>query len=86
MSNQSQENTNAALLEIERLINEFKEKFQAGTSDPDHFITINEIEHMWSQLQNSTNVLYSDIVHEMMASVDESALIRKKNGNTGKEE
>jgi archaellum component FlaC len=31
------------LMEIERLIKEFKEKFEAGTSDTEHFMTKFEI-------------------------------------------
>jgi hypothetical protein len=66
------------LSEIERGIKAFKEKFEAKTLDPDDFITISEIESMWSELQNSTNNIYSSMLMDMMNSVDESGLIRKK--------
>jgi len=69
------------LAEIERLIKEFKEKFEAGTSDSDNFITITEIEKLWGELQNETNNIYSDLVHELMSTVNESELIRKKKRN-----
>lgn len=69
------------LAEIERLIKEFKEKFEAGTSDSDNFITITEIEKLWGELQNETNNVYSDLVHELMSTVNESELIRKKKRN-----
>ena len=67
------------LAEIERLIKEFKEKFEAGTSDADNFLNISEIELMWGELQHKTNNIYSDMVRKMMNEVDESDLIRKKN-------
>ena len=70
------------VLEIERLINEFKEKFEAGTSDVDNFITMNEIERLWGELRGNTNNIYSDIVQDLIGSVDESELIRKKKENT----
>ena len=70
------------VLEIERLINEFKEKFEAGTSDADNFMTMNEIERLWGELRGNTDNIYSDIVQELMGSVDESELIRKKKENT----
>ena len=70
--------------EIERLIREFKEKFEAGTSDADNFMTMHEIERLWSEMQNSTKVIYSDILQELLCAVDEKDLIRKKKGNTGK--
>ena len=70
------------LAEIERLIKEFKEKFEAGTSDADNFLNISEIELMWGELQHKTNNIYSDMVRKMMNEVDESDLIRKKNDNS----
>jgi len=74
----------AQILEIERLINEFKEKFKSGTASPDSFITMSEIEMLWRELQNSTNNIYSDMVMELLNSVDESGLIRIKKDNSGK--
>jgi len=75
---------NTQLAEIERLINEFKEKFRNRTSNESDFITINEIESMWSELQNNTHNIYSDMVRELMSSVNEKELIRKKKGSTPK--
>lgn len=72
------------LAEIERLIEEFKEKFKAGTSDVDNFITIHEIERLWGELQVNTQNVYSGMIRELMSSVDESDLIRKKKENTHK--
>jgi len=76
----------ARLNEIERLVNEFQEKFQAGTSQAESFITMTEIERMWSELRNKTDNIYSDMLCEMLSSVDEGELIREKKQNTeGKE-
>jgi len=74
------------LAEIERLIKEFKEKFEAGTADADNFLNISEIELMWGKLQHSTNNIYSDMVRKLMSEVDESDLIRKKNSNSSTKE
>ena len=51
--------------EIPRNLDEFQEKFKERTSDPDNFLTIFEIEEMWSDLINKTNVLYSDYLNKM---------------------
>ena len=72
--------------EIERLIDEFKEKFKTKTSDADNFITIHEIEHMWGELQQRTLNIYSDMVNDLMEGIDERDLIRKKKENTRKKE
>ena len=74
------------LAEIERLIREFKERFAAGTSSADDFLTISEIELMWGELQNRTNNIYSDMIRKLMSEVDESDLIRKKKDNTSSTE
>ena len=78
MNGPSQELATAEIARIEQLIQEFKEKFAAGTSDANNFMTISQIELLWSELQNSTNNIYSDMIRKMMSEVDESDLIRKK--------
>jgi len=78
MDESTQYIANAEITRIEQLINEFKEKFVAGTSDADSFITISQIELLWGELQSSTQNIYSDMIRKMMNEVDESDLIRKK--------
>jgi Ca2+-binding EF-hand superfamily protein len=86
MSKEDRNPTSVRIAEIERLIKEFKEKFEAGTMDADNFITMSEIERMWAELQNNTNNVYSDMLKEMMSSVDESDLIRKKKESSANRE
>jgi hypothetical protein len=54
----------------------------AGTSNPDDFLSISDIERLWSELRGSTSLLYSDMLSELLSSIDESELIRKKKPNT----
>jgi hypothetical protein len=75
---------NARTIEIERLINEFREKFQAGTIDSENFMTIHEIERMWGELLGNTQNIYLDMVSELISNVNESELIRKKKENIHK--
>jgi hypothetical protein len=70
--------------ELERLLRDFKEKFEAGTSDAENFLTMHEIERMWSELRGNTDYIYSDMLSELMSDVDESDLIRKKKESTKK--
>jgi hypothetical protein len=83
MGETNQELANAEIARIEQLIQEFKEKFIAGTSDADNFMNISQIELLWSELQSGTNNIYSDMMRRMMSEVDESDLIRKKKDITG---
>jgi Ca2+-binding EF-hand superfamily protein len=68
------------------LIKDFKERFEMGTSNADHFITMTEIERMWAELQNNTQMVYSDFIRELMSTVDELELIRKKKENIDSKE
>jgi len=68
--------------EISKLIDEFKERFADGTKGAEGFLSMSEIERMWGELRHHTSELYSDMVMEAMASIDEGALIRKKKPNT----
>ena len=70
------------IAEIERLIIDFKEKFSLGTADADDFMTISQLEILWSELQNKTNNIYSDMIRNLMSDVDERELIRKKKDST----
>ena len=78
MYESNQELANVEIARIEQLIREFKEKFAAGTSDADNFMSISQIELLWSELQNNTNNIYSDMIRKMMSEVNERELIHKK--------
>jgi hypothetical protein len=75
------ENENT-ILEVSRLIKEFQERFQEKTSKTEDILTIDELEKLWTELKNSTEVMYSDMVRHLMSAVDERDIIRKKKGNT----
>jgi hypothetical protein len=86
MNDHNQELANIEIAEIERLIQNFKEKFVEGTSDTDDFMTISQIELLWSELHNGTNNIYSDMIRKMMNEVNESDLISKKKDIIGSKE
>lgn len=68
--------------ELIRMVDEFRERIKAGTSSPDDFLTITEIERLWSELKGNTSLLYSDMLSELLSNANESELIRKKKLNT----
>jgi hypothetical protein len=70
------------ILEITRLIKEFQEIFKDKTRQAERFLTINELEILWSELRNNTEVLYSDMIRQLMNTIDERDLVRKKKENT----
>jgi len=79
------ESRDIKIIELERLIQEFKDKFKQRTSSVDSFLTITEIELMWAELQNNTTKICSDMVRELMSEVDEREIINKKKESTNKE-
>ena len=64
--------------EVNRIIREFEEKIQNGTVNSDHFLTLSEIEELWSKLIGDTNIIYSDMVQTLIRNIDEKELIRQK--------
>jgi hypothetical protein len=72
----------ATILEITRLIKEFQEIFKDKTRQTERFLTINDLEILWSELRNNTVVLYSDMIRQIMNTIDERDLERKKKENT----
>ena len=73
-----------AKLEISHQIDKFVADLQKGTSDPEHFITITQLEERLSLLRSNTTKTYSDIISAYLDSMDETELIKGKKGNTGK--
>ena len=67
--------------ELLRIVDEFRQRIIAGTSDPDHFLSITDIERLWSDLRGNTSLLYSDMLSDLLSNTDETALIRKKKQN-----
>ena len=82
MINQSNDITEAKIFELNRMIWEFKEKFNNGTDDPNNFMTLNDMERLWSELRNGSDKIYSDIFSSFLSNIDEEGLIRKKKLNT----
>ena len=68
--------------ELTRIVKEFEEKIKNGTRNPDDFLTITEIEELWSGLIGSTNVLYSDMLQSLIEGIDEKDLVKSKKGNS----
>ena len=73
-----------AKIEISHQIDQFVADLQIGTSDPDDFITITQLEEKLSLLRSKTTKTYSDILSAYLDSMDETDLIKRKKGNTGK--
>jgi len=61
-------------LEIQRFQAEVKE----NTQDPDQFMTLVEMERAMSELRNSTQKIYSDMLSDTLQSLDEKPVVDKK--------
>jgi hypothetical protein len=48
--------------ELLRIVDIFRQRIIAGTSDPDSFLTISDIERLWTELRGDTSLLYSDML------------------------
>lgn len=68
--------------ELLKLLDDFRQRIVDGTCDVDDFLSITDIENLWTKLRGDTSLLYSDMLSEVLSSVDESELIRKKKPST----
>lgn len=73
------------MAEIERLVNEFREKLERGFADAQNIMSIDEIEDLWSKLRTGSDTVYADMLSDYLASVDEREVIRQKKTNIAKE-
>jgi hypothetical protein len=81
MSEQEEKADKIYVEKLTHLVDEFREKIREGTSNADNFLTMSEIERLWSELKGNTSIIYSDMLQELLSSADESDLIRKKKPN-----
>jgi len=72
--------------ELLKLLEDFQQSIVNGTTNADDFLSITDIENLWSKLRGDTSLLYSDALSGILSCVDESELIRKKKPSTGSKE
>ena len=84
MLRNTEELTAVRMAEIERLVNEFREILEKEFADIHSTMRINEIEELWTKLRTGTDEVYSDMLSDYLASVDESEVIRQKKRISGK--
>ena len=86
MLRNTEELTAVRMAEIERLVNEFREKLVKGFASAQNAMGINEIEELWTELRRGTGEVYGDMLSDYLASVDEREVIRQKKTNIEKRE
>ena len=72
--------------ELLKLLEDFQQSIVNGTTNAGDFLSITDIENLWSKLRGDTSLLYSDALSGILSCVDESELIRKKKPSTGSKE
>lgn len=86
MLRKTEEITVLRMAEIERLVNEFRDKLEKGFLNAQDNISINEIEDLWTRLRTSSDSVYADLLSDYLMSVDERDVILQKKTNTEKKE
>lgn len=67
-----------AKIEINDKLEEFLQRVDKASDDPDNFITMTELEREWRELKLSTSKTYSDLVSKMLSSMDTKELNKSK--------
>ena len=68
--------------EIDHELRKFGAALKEGLTDPEHMLSIDEIEKALKAVQATTNQLYSEMTGKMLDNVEEGRLIKLKKGNT----
>ncbi len=77
MSNQNRD-LEDIMSDLNHINSRFRQQIREGTSDPDNFMKLHEIERLWKELRISTEKIYSEQVTSLLNEIDESELISKK--------
>ena len=75
-----------AISKLTKQVSEFGNRIIDGTTSSDNFMTMNDIEYNWKNLRNETEKVYTEMVSQIIAAVDERDIIRKKKESTETEE
>lgn len=57
------------------------DQVDSRTNDPDNFLSISELEHMWSNTASNTTKIFSDTLSEAISNIDEKEIIKSKKEN-----
>ncbi len=68
--------------EIDHELRKFGAALKEGLTDPEHMLSIDEIEKALKAVQATTNQLYSEMTGRMLDNVEEGMLIKLKKENT----
>lgn len=80
-SKSSKEISVDALMDIRDHIDEFIEQFQRKATNDKDFITMDDIEDLFSELDSKTRKTYLDMLSDSLSNVDERPLIKSKKAN-----
>lgn len=70
-----------AVQDIRDAINHFLDKLEAKTKDTDDFLTMDQLENMFSELDSKTRKIYLDMIADSLSSINEKDIIRSKKEN-----
>ena len=62
-------------------VNEFLDSFVKKTKDAHDFLTIDQLETMFAELDSKTRKIYLDMVSDSLSSIDEAEVIKSKKAN-----
>lgn len=75
-----------AKTDINDEIDEFIEKLNKASDDPDNFITMTQLEEEWRRLSLKTHKIYSDLVSDSISALDTKEVNRLKKDNSSRKE
>lgn len=75
-----------AKFDIDDQIDEFIDALERGTAKPDEYMSLTQIENMWHSLGITTRQSYSDMMNQLLSSLDTQELNSSKKANSSRVE
>ena len=67
--------------DIRESVNEFLDEFATNTKDTNNFLTIDQLETMFSKLDSKTRKIYLDMISDSLSNINEKDIIKLKKDN-----
>ena len=77
----SKEISTEAVQDIRDAINHFLDSLDAKTRDSNDFLTMDQLEILFSELDSKTRKIYLDMVSDSLSNINEKDIIRSKKEN-----
>ena len=80
-SKSSKELASDAIQDLRERINDFLDEMAEKTEDTENFLTMDDVETLFSKLDSETRKIYLNMLSDSLSNIDEKEIIKSKKAN-----